>query len=156
MIGSILVALDDSLRAPGVLEAAAEIARNFDAELVPVRVIFVPQEFPPSGHVAHSDPLPEHMAQEARARLRELTAALTDVKLLAPIVRHGEPWRAILNVAVELDVDLIVLGSHGYRGLDRLLGTTAGKVASHADRNVLVVHNRTRPGAALGTASGRD
>ena len=39
-------------------------------------------------------------------------------------------------------MDLIVLGSHGYGTLDMLLGTTAGRVANIATRNVLVVHER--------------
>ncbi len=39
-------------------------------------------------------------------------------------------------------MDLIVLGSHGYGGIDRLLGTTAAHVANRAERNVLVVHER--------------
>jgi nucleotide-binding universal stress UspA family protein len=37
-------------------------------------------------------------------------------------------------------VDLIVIGSHGYHGLDRVLGTTAARVSNLARRNVLVVH----------------
>jgi nucleotide-binding universal stress UspA family protein len=37
------------------------------------------------------------------------------------------------------DVDLIVIGSHGYGALDHVLGTTAAKVVNHADRSVLVV-----------------
>ena len=34
---------------------------------------------------------------------------------------------------------LIVIGSHGYGGIDHLLGTTAARVVNHADRPVLVV-----------------
>jgi nucleotide-binding universal stress UspA family protein len=41
-------------------------------------------------------------------------------------------------------VDLIVIGSHGYDALDRLLGTTAAKVVNHADRSVLVVRAAER------------
>jgi nucleotide-binding universal stress UspA family protein len=59
-----------------------------------------------------------------------------------PIVVEGDPWRRILDVAQELDVDLIIAGSHRYRGLDRVLGTTAAKLVNHADRNVLIVHER--------------
>jgi nucleotide-binding universal stress UspA family protein len=33
----------------------------------------------------------------------------------------------------------VVLGSHGYSGFDRILGTTAAKVVNHCDRSVLVV-----------------
>jgi nucleotide-binding universal stress UspA family protein len=57
-----------------------------------------------------------------------------------PIVVEGDPWRRILDIAQELDVDLIVAGSHRYHGLDRFLGTTAAKLVNHADRNVRIVH----------------
>jgi nucleotide-binding universal stress UspA family protein len=52
---------------------------------------------------------------------------------------HSPPRDDICRTARELDVDLIVIGPHGYRGLDRVLGTTAAKVVNHAARNVLVV-----------------
>ena len=54
-------------------------------------------------------------------------------------VRVGVPWNSICAEATSLGVDLIVIGSHGYGALDRLLGTTAAKVVNHADRSVLVV-----------------
>ncbi len=57
-----------------------------------------------------------------------------------PIARAGEPARLILEVGDELNAALIVIGSHGYKGLDRILGTTAAHVVNHAKRNVLVVH----------------
>ncbi|MFI5302394.1 MAG: universal stress protein, partial [Polyangiales bacterium] len=58
------------------------------------------------------------------------------------VVAVGEPWRVILDVADRSAVDLIVMGSHGYRGFDLVLGTTAAKVVNHAQRNVLIVHAR--------------
>jgi nucleotide-binding universal stress UspA family protein len=36
-------------------------------------------------------------------------------------------------------VDLVVIGSHGYGGIDRLLGTTAAKIVDHAPCSVYVV-----------------
>ena len=48
-------------------------------------------------------------------------------------------WDAICSHALEHDVDVIVIGSHDYRFLDRIVGTTAAKVVNHADRPVLVV-----------------
>ncbi|HEY3667075.1 MAG TPA: universal stress protein, partial [Polyangiaceae bacterium] len=61
-----------------------------------------------------------------------------------------QPWKMILEVAQDFEVDLIVIGSHGYKGWDHVLGTTAGKVVNHADRNVFVVHERVPEGAARG------
>lgn len=146
MIGKILVALDASNRAPGVLAAAAEVAAKFGATLVPFSAISIPQDFPASAHTTEVDSLPSYLVAEATSALdalvRTLPAALS---VTEPIVRVGQPWRSILLIADELNVDLIVLGSHGYYALDRILGTTAGKVANLARRNVLVVHNRVEP-----------
>ena len=75
----------------------------------------------------------------------------------ASLVRVGQSWRTILEVADEVDADLIVIGSHGYYGIDRVLGTTAGKVANLARRNVLVVHEqapaRDEPAPPRGAAT---
>jgi nucleotide-binding universal stress UspA family protein len=71
-----------------------------------------------------------------------LAAGNPRVVVESPGVLHGQPWRDIVSTASRLDVDLVVIGSHGYSGWDRVLGTTAGKVANHADRSVLVVHTR--------------
>jgi len=62
-------------------------------------------------------------------------------------VVHGKPWRAICDVAHELDAAVIVLGA---RGLSRvqsvLLGSVSVAVPVHARRPVLVVHqSRSTP-----------
>jgi universal stress protein F len=148
MITHVLVALDASPRAPHVLAAAAEIAARFGAKLTLFRALAIPPDFPPAAHVGACDPLPAFLMKEAEDALQVLVATLQEgVATGGPVVRVGQSWRAILQVADELDVDLIVIGSHGYYGLDRILGTTAGKVANLARRNVLVVHDRTVPPA---------
>ena len=149
MIGRVLVAVDASARAPLVVAAAAEIAARFGATLTLFRALTIPPDFPPAAHVGPADALPAFLTREAHASLDALVATLpADVRADAPIVRVGQSWRAILEAADELDVDLIVIGSHGYYGLDRVLGTTAGKVANLAQLNVLVVHDRVRAPAA--------
>ena len=141
MIASVLVALDNSARAPGVLAAASEIAERFDAKMILYRAIVVAPEFPAAGHVAHGDPLPDYLVQTAARELSAIARGNARASIEPPMVSIGQPWRAIVETADRLDVDLIVIGSHGYHGLDRILGTTAGKVANHANRNVLIVHN---------------
>ena len=54
-------------------------------------------------------------------------------------VKIGTPWSAICDEAKKIKADLIVIGSHGYGTLDRILGTTAAKVVNHAECSVLVV-----------------
>ena len=109
-----------------------------------VPAIFVPPEFPAAAAGSLRDFLFEHLSTAAIREIGLLTATRAPhLGVDAPIVRMGQPWRLILEVADELDVDLIVLGSHGYHGLDRILGTTAARVANVANRNVLVVHELT-------------
>jgi len=150
MIRTILVALDGSTRAPGVYDAAAEIAERFGATLQPLRAISVPPEFPAAAAGSRTDPLPMHMAEEAAGAIARIVSSVPPRNVLSrsPIVRAGEPWRLIIEVSDEIGADLIVIGSHGYHGLDRLLGTTAARVANVAHRNVLVVHEHAEPGGA--------
>lgn len=145
MISRILVALDGSSRAPGVLAAAVDIASRFGATLHPLRAIFVPPEFPAAGAGTRADPLPAYLIAAARDEVGRLVATFPSGRftIASPLVLVGKPSRLIIDAAEDLDVDLIVIGSHGYQGLDRILGTTAGRVANLAQRNVLVVHERT-------------
>lgn len=142
MISRILVALDGSARAPGVFDAAVELAARFRASLHPFRAVTVPPEFPAAAAGSRPDPLASHLLECAEEELVEIVAdAPPGVHVAPPVVRFGQPWRLILAVADEVDADLIVVGSHGYHGLDRILGTTAARVANVANRNVLVVHD---------------
>lgn len=138
----LLVALDGSCRAPDVFDAAVELAEPFGAAIYPFRAIFVPPEFPAAAAGSQGDRLPDHLLKEALADLARLARPRVDLDVRIPIIRVGQPWKAIVDAADELDVDLIVIGSHGYHGLDRVLGTTAARVVNHARRDVLVVHTR--------------
>jgi nucleotide-binding universal stress UspA family protein len=57
----------------------------------------------------------------------------------------GAPWEAICKAAEGLEADMVVVGSHGYSGIDRVIGTTAAKVVNHCPCSVLVVRERARP-----------
>lgn len=142
MLNRILVAVDASERAPGVFDTAAALALKFDAALYVVRAITISPEFPPAARASSKDPLPAHLQRLAFAELEELWKRAPELTPTMPIIVIGQPPKVILETAQELDVELIVLGSHGYQGWDRILGTTAAYVANHADRNVLVVHKR--------------
>ncbi len=142
VIRRVLVAVDGSPRAPGVFDAAVGIASRFAASLRALRVVFLPPEFPAAAAGNPTDSLPAYLTETATEELAALAARATPerVALEEPLVRFGVPWRVIVAVSDELDVNLVVIGSHGYHGLDRVLGTTAARVANLARRNVLVVH----------------
>jgi len=148
-ISRVLVAVDGSVRAPGVLSVATDVVESMRATMQILRVISIPPEFPAAANNGNRpDTLPAFLEREAVEGMQKLVDAEPRARSSRLIVRRGaQPWRAILEVADETDADLIVLGSHGYGGLDRILGTTAGKVSNMAHCNVLVVH-----GARIDTA----
>jgi nucleotide-binding universal stress UspA family protein len=149
-VRSILVALDESARAALVFATAAMMARGLGAELYLIRVLVIPPDIPPAAHT-HPNGLEALLERDTRAELHALMSAEPGVQYGPPIVVEGDPWRQVVETAKRLDVDLIVIGSHRYHGrMDRVLGTVAAKVVNHADRDVLVVHERganrdTRP-----------
>jgi universal stress protein A len=140
----ILAAIDDSERAPGVFDAAAALAQQFGATLHLVHAITIAPEFPAAAASSQADPLPAHLTRIAVAQLSALSKRAPSLPQSTPHITAGQPWKVILETAQDLGVDLIVLGSHGFHGWDRILGTTAGKVANLADRNVFIVHERRR------------
>jgi nucleotide-binding universal stress UspA family protein len=143
MVTRILVALDRSPRAEHVFARAVETAACHGASLIPFHAVSIPPEFPPAGHVHHADALPAYLRQEALQSFEAIRAGVPSWTVdLAPLLLSEvePPWMAILAAAEEQKVDLVVIGSHRYRGFDRVLGTTAGKVANMSRRDVLVVH----------------
>lgn len=143
MIGKILVAVDASPRAAGVVDAAAEIARALGASMRLVRVVELPPDIPPAS-ATRGDPVPGAIARAVESDLAALAGRVEGARTEPPRVAFGTPWREVLAVAAELDVDLIVVGSHGYAGWDRVLGTTAARIVDRARCAVLVVHDRRR------------
>lgn len=140
MIHRALVALDESARAPGVFQRAAEIARAFGAELILFHAVPVPQEFPPAGAGTPPDALPGYLVRTAHERLMQYVAREPELSMRVVVREHLSPNHAIVDASEELDADLIVIGNHGYHGMDRILGTTAGKVIHEAKRDVLIVY----------------
>lgn len=134
----ILVALDSSPRAPVVLAAADRLAALTGASMVVFRAVTVPPDMPREVLAVSDLSLEEVLLRNARADLERLTREIPPGRLEKIVTELATPWDGICRAGREQAVDLIVVGSHGYGGLDRLLGTTAGKVVNHADRNVLV------------------
>jgi nucleotide-binding universal stress UspA family protein len=135
----ILVGLDGSPRAPGVLAAAVTVARATGGKLTLVRSVGVPPDVPEDFWKATDEPLVELLQRRAREWLEALAASTPKELLGACEVIVGAPWQTLCDRAREIGADLVVVGSHGYGGLDRLLGTTAAKIVNHAPCSVLVV-----------------
>lgn len=135
---NILVGLDGSATAPHVLAEAIALARVQNAKLTLVRVVSVPSEVPfefQPNLINFEKALIDH----ANADIAQHAASVPNDMLASCSVEVATPWDGICRKAKELDAAYIVIGSHRYGGLDRLLGTTAAKVVNHAHCSVLVV-----------------
>ena len=88
-----------------------------------------------SGYIPH-----ESLHRDARAALEQVVAPYRGSPALGErITSMGDPKREILQLADERGVDLIVLGSHGRRGLQRvLLGSVAEPVMRESRCPVLI------------------
>jgi universal stress protein F len=143
----ILVGLDGSPRAPGVLAAAAKIAGAQGAKLLLLRSVGLPPDVPQDFWKKTDEPLLDLLKRRASEYLDECAAAVPRDLLERCEVAVGAPWQTVCDTARRIEADLVVIGSHGYAGFDRVLGTTAAKVVNHAPCSVLVVrdHPQTEP-----------
>ena len=142
----ILVGLDGSPRETGILDAAAGLAKKTGGKLILLRCVGLPHEhdLPPDAYAMSPSEVKRTLEHRAQTALENLANGLPSSIVGSLRVIVGAPWQAIDRVAKEEDVDLIVIGSHGYDALDRILGTTAAKVVNHAPCSVLVVRQPTR------------
>jgi len=141
----ILVPLDFSTHAMKALRYATALARLFGARLIVMHVtepIVYPSDFgyaplPPQG-------LEENFQKDARERLEAVAAEQTAAGVACEVaLRLGKPYQEIAAAARELQVDLVVITTHGYAGLTHvLLGSTAERVVRHAPCPVMVVRDQ--------------
>jgi nucleotide-binding universal stress UspA family protein len=122
----ILAATDFSELGDRAVERAASLALSAGAQLTLLHV--VDENEAPSPLYAHYM-VPDHLTQRARAEkageaaLRDrIPKELIDAAIgVVVVVRVGRPADAIVSVIREHDIDLVVLASHGRRGVQRLL-----------------------------------
>jgi universal stress protein F len=135
----ILVCLDGSPRAKAVLDTAIGIASALGARVVLLRSVGLPPDVPQDFWKSTEETLLEQLEHRASKYLEEQAGTVPKEVFEGIEVAVGVPWQAICDRARKDDVELIVIGSHGYAGFDRLLGTTAAKVVNHAHCSVVVV-----------------
>jgi universal stress protein A len=144
MFKHILVAVDYSDCAFNALEIAADLARSQHAAFDIVNVIDPVQAVPPAvdpygGMLPWFGALNENAIKLLSDYSEEMEATGLTVK---STVLDGPPAATIAEFARKISADLIVIGSHGRKGLSRLmLGSVAEEVMRDAPCPVLVVHD---------------
>jgi len=132
------------------LDWALVVARQFGASLHLVHVLpetaIAPPVNPliPTGPVPATPPSPKELQQALEPRMAEIAARCREfaVPTESQIVQQlGEPlYQPIVSAALENRSDLIVVGTHGRSGLQRLLlGSVAEGVTRHSPIPVLAV-----------------
>jgi len=137
----ILVATDLHNDAFPVVNKAVKIARRSNASLIVLTVVPELPFYMASGLNSISS-IEAQFESHYRERL-ELLKMEVDVPC-EYILFRGTAKLEILKLALKKDVDLIVIGSHGANGVQRLLGSTAIGVLHRAKADVLVVRAKTR------------
>jgi nucleotide-binding universal stress UspA family protein len=83
----------------------------------------------------------EYVEQRAAAALR--ACGVEEGPRICPHVLTGDPSREIIRMAEDVEADLIIVGTHGRRGIRRLfLGSVAEQVMRRASCPVLVMRPR--------------
>lgn len=136
----ILVCVDGSPRGPAVLHAAAALAKRVGGKLVLCRVVGVPADLPQYVWRLPQESLYDSLRDGALAYLNDLANALGDL-VADTLVPVGTAWQGICETATKERVDLVVIGSHGYGAIDRVVGTNAAKIVNRSPCSVLVVRS---------------
>lgn len=146
MFKHILVPVDGSSTAGQAIGKAMAIAEAFKSAVTVVYVID-PYAFTGVGtDFAYGQA--EYLSAAAAEAEEAIKAAkqafeARGISVTGSVVEGHSIYRGILDAAASVNADLVVMGSHGRRGLERLvLGSVTAQVLSHAHVSVLVVHEQ--------------
>lgn len=141
-IRRILFATDFSEGSSHALPYAVDIAKRYGAKLYFVHVVYdlttTAGWYVPNTSV---EEIYRDIEKGARAELEKITTdEITGVPEIEYTVLKGTPHEEITKFVLEKQIDLIVLGTHGRKGIDRVLfGSTAEQIVRNAPCPVLSV-----------------
>jgi nucleotide-binding universal stress UspA family protein len=152
----ILIPTDGSALSLAALEYGIALAKSVGAR---VTVLTVSTPF----HTFAVEPVmvtdtPEQYAKQVATRAKQYLETAKEVALAAGVncetvhVEHDHPYLAIIETAAKKSCDLIVMASHGRRGISAVvLGSETSKVLTHSGIPVLVVRPPRRPFLSIET-----
>jgi nucleotide-binding universal stress UspA family protein len=138
---NILVAADAGEPSKHALEVGVDLAKRFGGALTIVHAWGLPS-YAYSGFELGPFDLETPLLAAAREHLDALVAeAKKQIPEVKGLLKNGVAWREILSAIEEVNPDVVVIGTHGRRGLDRVvLGSVAEKVVRMSPVAVLTVH----------------
>ena len=146
MYNKILVPLDGSKRAEAVLPHVEEMARRYGAEIVflCVEELLVMLEWDEVVDLAKCREKFDARKKESESYLARFKKNFRKkgIKADAHVV-HGPVVKSIIHTADKMDVDIIVMASHGLGGLPRTFyGSVTAGVIQKIDRPLLTIRTR--------------
>jgi len=145
MAQTILVPVDFEEGSERALDVAHDLATRLGARLVLLHAYTLPVYAYPGMAPIQAPTLDTEIEAAAKQALGVLAARWESPRTL---LRQGDPATVILDAIEELEPALVVMGTHGRRGLQRLV---LGSVAEHVARRSKVPVMTVRPQVASDT-----
>lgn len=146
MYSRILLATDGSHLSQKAVLAAVELASKFGSELVAVKVVphYIQTYFEGSFAISDEDVknIENQWVQGAEKVLVQVKeqAQKKGLRIKTMVVKSDDIAQGLINTAEQLKSDVIVMASHGRKGIKRLLlGSETLSVLTHAQIPVLVL-----------------
>jgi nucleotide-binding universal stress UspA family protein len=144
MYKRILVPTDGTEFCERAIRQGVELAKRFDADVIGVTVTLplhsaLPHSFMPANlsGIIHGQTV--KLAEEKLSAVRKVAEA-AGVRAALKRISNDHAWQGIVDTAQDSNCDLIVMASHGRRGLAGVvLGSETQKVLTHSKFPVLVV-----------------
>lgn len=137
----ILVPVDFSPSSEQALDYALALAAKLDATVHVLNVIPIPAHGVPELGIALTSSVIDEIVRDNQAALDKLVAARAGkAKLAEPLLRTGDARDMILHTIEEVGADLVIMATHGRRGVVRaLLGSVTEMVVRVSPVPVLTV-----------------
>jgi nucleotide-binding universal stress UspA family protein len=134
---NILLATDGSPSCEAAVDRAIELAKEKSANLTAISVVYSNDEY-----LALAPGVVHELVGKAKEKLAVIEQKGRESGIeIKTVVKEGEAYEAITSLAQSNDIDVIVMGSHGRKGLQRLLmGSVTERTIGFAPCPVLVIH----------------
>jgi nucleotide-binding universal stress UspA family protein len=148
----VLIALDYDPSAQKIAETGYALAKSMNARIVLLHVISDAASYSSLNYspimgfdsfnnldLIEPDTIEELLKKSAREYLDKTKQHLGD-ETIETVVKDGDLGNSILDTATEMKADVIVMGTHSRRGLDKILmGSVAEKVLHHSSIPLFII-----------------
>jgi len=143
MFEHILIPVDGSAPSLHAADRGAAVAKAFGSKVTVISVIDPYPFTGVSGEIPYSQAeYLESARADAEKACKDACQRLSDAGVTAEsrVIESHTTWRGVLDAAGSAKADLIVMGSHGRHGIERLvMGSVTQRVLQHANVPMLIV-----------------